>query len=347
VSLLANNRREKPARFFITFNSAVVETRVAAGELRGVNMMTITKKLAFGVRSILVVSLAPWFVLTAVAQGNNDVIVCVGPDSILRSPESGICPSGSQQIKLSGPGIKNVDDDNDPTQPPADSKSDPLADIERRISNLEKSSVFEVVNKEGKVIFRVAPGLVQLYDSNGVVVAAMGASSEGGVFSARTPDAKVTAFVRALGERVGLRITEGGFPRLDLGRQEAGNYSFKIPLGDKIIAGIGESKAGTGALVVGDGHGRPRAAIEVNAGKGAADVFNASGNGVASLTESLGGGGLLVLTDANSHATVMMKANNNRYGVVMAFPPGFPYVPKSGLPGSYMLGCAAGPSCVP
>jgi hypothetical protein len=54
-----------------------------------------------------------------------------------------------------------------------------------------------------------------------------------------------------------------------------------------------------------------------------------------------------VLTDANSKATVMMKTNNNRYGVVMALPPGFPYVPKSGLPGSYILGCAGGPSCVP
>lgn len=310
--------------------------------------MTITRNnIAFVLAGILLVSLAPRFVFSAAGQDNNDVTVCVGADSILRSPESGICPSGSRQIKLSGPGIQKVDNDDDPMKPPDESKSDPLADIERRISSLEKSSVFEVVNKQGKVIFSVAPGIVQLYNTDGVDVAAVGATSEGGVFAARTPDAKVTAFVRALGERVGLRITEGGAPRLDLGRQEAGNYSFKVPLGDKVIAGIGESKAGTGAIVVGDGKGRTRAAMEVNDGKGSLDVFNGDGQGVALLTESVGGGGLLVLTDANSRATVMMKTNDNRYGVVMAFPPGLLYAPKSGLPGSYMLGCAAGPACVP
>ena len=42
-----------------------------------------------------------------------------------------------------------------------------------------------------------------------------------------------------------------------------------------------------------------------------------------------------------------MGTNGNRYGVVMALPQGLPYVPKSGLPGSYMLGCAPGPACVP
>jgi hypothetical protein len=311
-------------------------------------MTRIREKLAIGITSILLVLLAPWFVFTAICQDNNDVTVCVGPDSILRSPESGICPRGTQQFKLSGPGIKKVDgEDDDPIKPTDESKSDPLADIERRLSNLEKSEVFEVVNQQDKVIFSVAPGRAYLYNRAGTVVAAIGATSEGGVFVARTPDAKVTALVRSVGERVGLRIKEGDLTRLDLGRQESGSYSFKIPLGDKVIAGIGESKAGTGALVVGDAKGRTRAAMEVNSGKGALDVFNGDGNGVASLTEAVGGGGLLVLTDANSNATVMMKANNNRYGVVMAFPPGLPYVPKSGLPGSFMLGCAGGPACVP
>ena len=309
------------------------------------------KQMAFGVSSMVLVCLAPWFVFTATGQGNNDVTVCVGSDSILRSPESGICPAGSQRIELSGPDIQKPDADDDdplgPTNQPDESKSDPLADIERRISNLEKTSVFEVVDRHDKVIFSVAPGLAQLYNSNGAVVAALGATSEGGVFVARTSDTKLTAFVRAVGDRVGLRINEGTLTRLDLGRQEAGNYSFKIPVGDKVLAGVGESKAGTGALVVGDLGGRTRAAVEVDAGKGAVDIFNATGNGVASLTESVNGGGLLVLTDANSNATVMMKANNNRYGVVMALPPGLPYVPKSGLPGSYMLGCAGGSACVP
>jgi len=40
---------------------------------------------------------------------------------------------------------------------------------------------------------------------------------------------------------------------------------------------------------------------------------------------------------------------NGTYGVVLTGPKaGFPYVPSSGLPGSYMLGCAAsGTDCHP
>jgi len=309
--------------------------------------MTVGTTRVLGATSILLVLMVPGLAFTADAQ-DNDVTVCVGADSILRSPESGICASGSQQFKVSGPGISKVDaTDGDPTAQPDESEAGPLAAIEDRLNKLETSSVFEVVDTEGRVIFSVAPGRVYLYNSDGAVVAALGTTAEGGAFSARTPDAKLTAFIRALGDRVDLRINEGELARLALGRGEAGNYSLQLPLGDKVIAGVGESKAGTGALVVGDAKGPTRAAMEVNDGKGALNVFNLAGHGVASLTESVGGGGLLVLTDANSNATVMMKTNDNRYGVVMALPPGLPYVPKSGLPGSYMLGCAGGPSCVP
>ena len=311
--------------------------------------MKSTKKVVFSIKTILLVLLTQGFVFPADAQ-DNDVTVCVGADSILRSPDSGTCPSGSQKFKLSGPDINKPNDaDNDPlgpTQEPGQSKSDPLADVQRRLSNLEKPSVFEVVDQQDRTIFSVAPGRALLYTKGGAAVAAMGATPDGGMFVARTADAKLTTFIRALEDRVGFRLKDGDFTSVDLGRQEAGNYSFKIPLGDNAIAGIGESKAGTGAVIIGDGSGRTRAAMEVNDRKGALDVFNVDGNCVASLTESVNGGGLLVLTDAASRATVMMKANKG-YGVVMTFPPGFPYVPKSGLPGSYMLGCAGGPACVP
>jgi len=313
-------------------------------------MMIIRSKIAFGVASILVVSVGTWFELTTSGQ-DNDVTVCVGSDSVLRAPASGICPPGSQQIKLAGPDIKKLDavDENDPLGPTKRAKElDPrLAEFEKRISNLENSALFEVVNEKGDVIFSVAPGRAQLYNQDKTAVAAMLATSEGGEFVARSSDGNVATFLGAYGERAGLRITEGDNARLDLLRQAGGNYSLRIRSGSGDIAGIGESQAGTGALVVGEKGGNHRAAIQVDGGKGAVSIFNKSGQGVASLTESVNGGGLLVLTDAGGTATVLMKTNDNRYGVVMAFPPGFPYVPKSGLPGSYMLGCAAGPACVP
>jgi hypothetical protein len=316
------------------------------------HLMTMRRKIAFGVAGIVVVSVVTWFLFTATGQGNNDVTVCVGPDSVLRSPESGICPAGTEKISLSRPDIKKVDnvDENDPLGPTKEKESEldqRLAELEKRVGNLENSALFEVVNQKGDVIFSVAPGKVQLYHQDKTAVAAMLATSEGGEFVARSGDGNLSTFLGAYGERAGLRITEGDNARLDLLRQPGGNYSLRIRSGSGDIAGIGESQAGTGALVVGDKGGQHKAAMQVDAGKGVFNIFNDNGRGVASLTQSVNGGGMLVLTDGNSNARVMMGNNDNRYGVVMTFPTGFPYVPKSGLPGSYMLGCAGGPACVP
>ena len=114
------------------------------------------------------------------------------------------------------------------------------------------------------------------------------------------------------------------------------------------IAGIGESKAGSGALVVGDTQGSKRASMSVGESKGVIAVFNGAGNAIVALGEAVGNtGGALAIGDANSEPRVKMGTNDNRYGVVMTFPVGLPYVPRSGLPGSYFLGCAGGSACVP
>jgi hypothetical protein len=313
-------------------------------------MTTNRKKIAFGGAAIVALSMT-LRAFTAIGQ-DNDVTVCVGPDSVLRSPASGICPNGSEQIKLSRPEIKKMDsvDENDPLGPTKKKESESdrrLSELESRLNDLENPALFEVVNQKGDVIFSVAPGKVQLYNENNKAVAAMLATSEGGEFVARSGDGDLSTFLGAYGERAGLRVEEGANARLDLLRQPTGNYSLRIRYGDGDIAGIGESRAGTGVLLVGDKGSQPKAAMQVDDGKGAVNIYNDDGRGVALLTEAVNGGGMLVLTDANSNARVLMKTNNNRYGIVMAFPTGFPYVPKSGLPGSYMLGCAGGGACVP
>lgn len=314
-------------------------------------MTTIRKKIALGAGAIVALSVATWFLFPAAGQ-DKDITVCVGPDSIVRSPESGICPAGSQQVKLAAPEIKKLDgvDENDPLGPTKkeESKVDQqLAELERRANNLENAPLFEVVDKTGRVIFRVAPGRAQLYNGGKTAVAEMLAAAEGGGFVSRSAEGDLEAVFGAYKDRAGLRLSEGGKARLDLLRQEAGNYSLRIRDGDGAVAGIGESRAGTGAIVVGDSQGQPRASMAVNDGRGAVSIFNSSGGAVSMLSQASNGGGLLVLTDANSSARVSMLTNSNRYGVVMTFPSGFPYVPKSGLPGSYMLGCAGGPACVP
>jgi hypothetical protein len=323
-------------------------------------MFASRNKIGFGIATVIVLSIPAWFENVAVSQqrpgeqaANNDVTVCVGPDSIMRSPDAktGFCPTGTEKLTLAGADLVKPDDDDDdalvPTPKPIQMKSDPLSDIEKRLSDLAASPLFEVVDDSGRVMFRVAPEKVQVYDNNRTAVAGILSSSDGGEFVARTADRKLSCFIGSYGDHAGFRMTEGGVPTFDLLRQEGGNYSLRIPMGDGLLAGVGESKAGTGALVVGDLHGRPRASLTLGDGRGGANIFNEGGNGISVLSQSAAGGGLLVLTNADSYVRVKFGNNDDRYGVVMAFPPGLPYVPKSGLPGSYMLGCAGGGACTP
>jgi hypothetical protein len=144
-------------------------------------------------------------------------------------------------------------------------------------------------------------------------------------------------------------MTEGGQRRADFGRQPAGNYSLRVlgPTGGPEAA-IGESQAGTGALVIGDPLGRLRAVMTVVEGKGSVRIQNAQGEAVLALTEGATGGGLLTIGDKSSEPMVKFGVNQDRYGVVLAGPvSGFPLVPGSGLPGSYFLGCAGGDKCGP
>src|SRR6476620_5079693 len=106
--------------------------------------MEITKAIGVGTAGAAVVAAAAWIVVPMGRQSppdrpGDDVIVCVGSDSVLRSPPaSGLCPKGSIQVNLAKADLDNPDrvGDDDPLGPPKKSqedKSDPLADIARRI----------------------------------------------------------------------------------------------------------------------------------------------------------------------------------------------------------------------
>jgi hypothetical protein len=114
------------------------------------------------------------------------------------------------------------------------------------------------------------------------------------------------------------------------------------------IAGIGESSAGTGALVIGNSNGQVKASMTLAEGKGMLSLFNKKRADILSLTEGATGGGLLTIGDADGAPMVKMGVNEGRYGIVLAGPvAGFPLVPSSGLPGSYFLGCSGGAACRP
>jgi hypothetical protein len=137
--------------------------------------------------------------------------------------------------------------------------------------------------------------------------------------------------------------------RIEFGKQQAGNFSLRFPgVNGPPLAAIGESQAGSGALVVGDVWGRPKALMSVPDGKGSITIRNGNDAPVLAMTEGSTGAGLFVIGDAQSEPMVKFSVTEERYGAVLTGPvAGFPMVPGSGMPGSYILGCAGGASCGP
>lgn len=250
----------------------------------------------------------------------------------------------------------------------SNSESDELADLERRVTKLEAGDLFTVVDRPGqgaKKLFSVtstnSSSTAILYDSGETGVASMVATADGGYFNALGAtgavryalgaDDATLAGLRFIESAAGLgaEISSAEQAHIELGRQKSGNYGLGFPSGSGELAGIGESKAGTGLILVGDSEGNKRATIMTGTGgKGMIGIFNGD-NAVLAFGEATGNsGGLLAIGNAGTEPRVKMGTNDNRYGVVMALPRGLPYVPKSGLPGSFMLGCAGGPpACAP
>jgi hypothetical protein len=287
-------------------------------------------------------------------NGADDITVCVDSNSILRAAGPRGCASGDRRLVVERAEKKLLvcDDDCDawgrPTSKnPPSPDSDSLAALERRVDKLRVSPMFEVVDTEGNVIFTVAPGRVRLIDDR-LTAVQMSATADGGVFTARSRDESRVVTVGTSAEHAGLAIAEDDIERVDLGLQPAGNYALRImsPTG-AAVAGIGESRGGSGAAVAADTGGRTRASITVDGG-GVFGVFNPGGTAIVSLRQSRAANGFLSVGDASGREVAKMVVNDNRYGVVITGPVvGFPLVTGSGLPGSYILGCARGPSCIP
>jgi len=260
--------------------------------------------------------------------------------------------NGVDPLKVLNQGYdQSTDAPNGSTRTP-DATPDAIGALERRLDDLRRSPLFTVVDADGHPIFAVRPAGVLLYNIAGSPVAAFRATGDGGLFRVISSDGTLAALLGASPSRAGVRITEGDLWRIDMGRQPSGGYALKVlspgSSGD-VVAGLGESKATTGALVVGDVNGRVRASMTISDVVGKVSVLNEAGLPVASLTQSHsdsdGGGGLLMLTDAAGTQVVKMGVSG-RYGAVMTGPgAGFPYVPSSGLPGSYFFGCAGGGAC--
>ena len=292
--------------------------------------------------------------MTAPAPGDEDeMVVCVGDDDklIRTTLPAGGCPPGHKRVSL-----RPEEEEECPLCPPADgqepdvSDNPALNDLERRIRALENAPYFEVIDDNEQPIFRVAPDGVRIFNRSGVAMAGFGAAQSGGYFSVSSGTALLEASLGAAGTKAGLQIVEDGLVRLTALAGEGSPPSLRIPSASGLIAGIGASTAGSGALLLGQLDGTLKASFSVPDGRGLLQLnSNANGGQVSLLGQSIGGG-MFQIDNAQGNAAIKMGHLNNRYGIVLAGPTlGLPLVPKSGLPGSYFMGCGGQtpPSCVP
>jgi hypothetical protein len=245
---------------------------------------------------------------------------------------------------------------NDPPDPPDEepssgrNKNNPALDaLEARIRSLEDTAYFEVVSqKTEKTIFRVGPGGARFFNEAGDPVAAVGTTDAGGFFTARS-ETRAEASLATSGRRAGVRIFDSGLARTELGTND-GPFALRFPGANGLIAGLGESRAGSGAVVVGTVPGVSEGSIIVSDGRAIVSLTNEAGPGGSVFAEAKFGGGLLEVGMANGQSAVKMGHNGQRYGIVLTGPVlGVPYVPRTGVAGSYFVGCASGekPACLP
>jgi hypothetical protein len=282
---------------------------------------------------------------TSPAQEEERLHPCIAPGGVLHASTSrGPCLPGHRRLRLK-------DDEEDGTCELCDpfddqEEGEKANELEARIEALEKAPYFEVVDKDDRVIFRVGPEGARLFDARSNPVADLGGSAAGGWLTLRSGDAEVS--FAATGSS-GMRIREGGVTRMDVGTIQGGPYALRVSSPTSIIAGIGQSRAGGGAVIVGTPT-QAKATLTINDGRGMVSVFKDSSKDGGALTEAGIGGGLVDLGLANGNSAVKMGHNGNRYGIVLAGPVlGLPLIPRSALPGSYFMGCASGerPACVP
>lgn len=288
---------------------------------------------------------------TVSAQPKKEVIIaCADAGGTMRlNDPPGPCGPDERRLVLKVPEFEDPKPEDTPGDDPK------LAELDQRLKDLEERNrrgrllgskvvaPFEVVNDAGKRVFYVEEGSVRVYNTGGVGVARIVANEHGGYFEGRSATAATSAAIGSSGAQVGVIIQENDRTRVNLGRNDKGAYGLRVfNASDKLVAGIGQSEAGSGIAVVGDAQGAIKARMYVmsTTGAGMVEVVNAQGIGVATMSAAgHDGAGLLQLTNASG--TVMVEAGvlKSGIGVVRAGPAGFNSgIGFLGLPGSFIQG---------
>lgn len=313
----------------------------------------------------LVTGLIGWTTIPASARQATSATpglhVCVAPDGVLRVVDaSAACPAAERSMLLPTSGAdrdstKDASKNKAPTDPNAGC-ADPtrVAQLKQQLEDLEATAgqstlgsrviaPFEVVDRDGKRVFRVDEGVVALFNTNGKAVAQIHANPTGGYFSGTSADSEMGAAIGAVGDQSGLRIYDK-VTRVDLGRDpQFDTYRAKFfNKAGTLVAGMGQSQSsgGGGAALIFDSSGELRAAVDLansDGFKGRVAVWSKN-HEIATLTEAKAGG-LLAIYGSGGQRMVEAGVLPDGVGIVRAGPDGFsPGVGLLGLPGSFIMG---------
>jgi hypothetical protein len=122
-------------------------------------------------------------------------------------------------------------------------------------------------------------------------------------------------------QRAHVVVQEKERDRIDLGRSKEARYSLRVfGPGSKMVAGIGQSEAGSGLALVNDTNESRSVMMNILKGvAGQVTIANSKGTDVAFLSSG-GGAGLLQLTDGSGTPMVEAGVTKDRLGVVRTGP---------------------------
>lgn len=284
----------------------------------------------------------------------GEVTLCVDDDRILHVPPGfgDNCPAGQEKVELEieDPRLCELCDPLADQQPGDQTGNPAIDDLARRIRELENESYFEVVDKKERPIFQIKPGGARYLNRDGKPVGLLGTPAAGGFLTLQDPVNRLAATISASGANAGVLVNDGFTNRLELATRNGGPHALRLPAAGGMVAGLGQSRAGSGAIVVGNAGGTTLGSLTTTDGRGMVAINANGAKGGVGLLEATIGGGMFELSNAAGMTTVEMGHRSHRFGVVVAGPYfNIPYVPRTGIPGHFFVGCASGerPACVP
>jgi hypothetical protein len=253
---------------------------------------------------------------------------CAGADSTLKVTEPNMpCAPEERRVRLQL--IREEEE--------CKEGDDRVAKLEQRLRDLEARdrrgtlrgrrvvAPFEVVMRKGEghsKLLRIEEQNVTFYNGDQKPVAWIVADNSGGMLLTQTVAGDRQAMISSQGKRAHVLIKENDQDRIDLGRQNNGRYSLLVSgAQNKVVAGIGQSKAGSGLVLVADAAGAERAKMWVDspAGGGRVDVANSS-SAIVGVISAGAQAGHLQLTDSGGKPMVEAGVIDSGAGVVRAGP---------------------------